>query len=232
MSFLYKLLDLTHPLTASTPTWDGACGFSHSNLLDYSGCTGEVQFRVQGLNMPAGVGTHMDAPAHCNPGGKTVDAFFAQDLLAPCVVIDIAKKAHDTYLCSAQDVLNFEKRYRPIQSGDFVIIHTGWGRYWLHPQQYRNDLQFPSVSEEAAQLLLARDIAGLGIDTLGPDTADSGYPVHRIILGRGKYLVENVAHAESMPPVGAYVLVAPLFVAGGTEAPVRLIGFIREGTSL
>lgn len=88
-------------------------------------------------------------------------------------------------------------------------------------------MQFPSVSKEAAQLLVERNIKGLGIDTLGPDTAESGYPVHQVILGQGKYLVENVANADLLPPVGSTILVAPLYILGGTEAPIRLIGFVE-----
>ncbi|CZH01622.1 Kynurenine formamidase [Legionella pneumophila] len=227
MTFPYKLVDLTHPLTASTPSWDNSCGFNHTTSLDYADCMSEVKFRVQYIHMPAGIGTHMDAPAHCGSQGKTIDALSLQDCLAPCVVIDISAKAHETYLCSIQDILDFEKQYRLIRPGDFVIIRTGWSRYWLTPAQYRNNLQFPSVSKEAAQLLVERNIKGLGIDTLGPDTAESGYPVHQVILGQGKYLVENVANADLLPPIGSTILVAPLYILGGTEAPIRLIGFVE-----
>lgn len=226
MTFPYELVDLTHPLTATTPSWDNACGFKHTTILDYADCTSEVKFRVQGINMPAGIGTHMDAPAHCDSQGKTVEAIPLKDCIASCVVIDISEKAHETYLCSVQDILDFEKQYQPIQSRDFVIIHTGWSRYFSSPLQYQNNFQFPALSKEVAELLIDRDIVGLGIDTLGPDTAESGYPVHQIILGQGKYLVENVANADLLPPVGSYILIAPLPVSGGTEAPIRLIGFI------
>jgi kynurenine formamidase len=226
MNFPYNCVDLTHPLTSSTPSWDSSCGYSHSTSLDYIDCTTEVKFRVQNITMPAGIGTHMDAPAHCNPQGKTIDAIPLQDCIAPCVVIDISAKAHEGYQCSMQDIVDFEKQYRLIQRGDFVIIRTGWSRYWSNPLQYRNNLQFPSVSKEAAQLLIKRDIVGLGIDTLGPDTAESGYPVHQIMLSHGKYLVENVANADLLPSLGSTILVAPLYIVGGTEAPIRLIGFI------
>jgi kynurenine formamidase len=104
MTIPYKLVDLTHPLTTSTPSWDNSCGFNHTTSLDYADCTSEVKFRVQGINMPAGIGTHMDAPAHCDSQGKTIDALSLQDCLAPCVVIDISAKAHETYLCSIQDI--------------------------------------------------------------------------------------------------------------------------------
>lgn len=227
MTFKYNLVDLTHPLTENTPSWDKTCGFRHVTQLDYADCTTEVKFRVQSINMPAGIGTHMDAPAHCDPEGKTIDAIPLQDCLAPCVVIDISAKANETYCCSEQDILSFESQYGQIKSGDFVIIRTGWERYWTSPEQYRNNLQFPSVSKKAAELLITRDIVGLGIDTLGPDTPGSGYPVHQVILGNGKYLVENVANVHLLPLTGSYILVAPLLISGGTETPVRLIGFVE-----
>lgn len=226
MAFPFQLIELTHMVSDRIPLWDDACHFQHQNLLDYGDCNEEVKFRVQSLCMPAGIGTHIDAPAHCNPFGKTVDALSLQDCLAPCIVIDISAKADANYRCSVDDILNFEKHYQTIKAGDFVLINTGWARYWTSPEQYRNNLQFPSVSKEAAQLLIERKIVGLGIDTLGPDIGDSGYPVHQLLLGQNKYLIENIANAHALPPLGSYIFAAALFLRDGTEAPVRLVGFL------
>lgn len=227
MKFPFKIIDLTHPLTENIPSWDKGCGFHHDIQIDYTDCDTDVKFRVQTIRMPAGLGTHMDAPAHCYPSGKTIDAFSLQDCLAPCVVIDISVKADENYRCSVKDILNFESCHGEIKSGDFVIVRTGWERFWSTPNQYRNSLRFPSIAKEVAELFLKRDISGLGIDTLSPDTENSGYPVHQIILGKGKYLVENVANASMLPAKGSYIFVVPLLIAGATEAPVRLIGFIK-----
>lgn len=224
MVFPFKLIDLTQPLKENIPYWDVSCGFEHKNVLDYHECTTDVKFRVQDINIPAGIGTHMDSPAHCDPSGKTIDKINLQDCLVHCVVIDISEKINETYQCTSDDILSFEKRHQPIKPNDFVIIWTGWSKYWNFPEQYRNNLIFPSVSKEAAQLLLIRNIKGLGIDTLGPDTADSGYPVHQMLLSNGKYLIENIANADLLPPNGSFILIAPLLIVGGTEAPVRLIG--------
>ena len=69
---------------------------------------------------------------------------------------------------------------------------------------------------------------GIGVDTLSPDTGKQGFPVHDIFLGAGKYLVENIANSESLPNVGAHILVLPLKIQGGTEAPVRLVGLVEK----
>lgn len=123
-------------------------------------------------------------------------------------------------------ILVYEKKYGKISQNCFVLIYTGWSQYWQQPEKYRNQLQFPSVSLDAAQLLLERKIVGLGIDTLSPDTPMSGYPVHQVILGAGLYLVENVANTHLLPPFGAYSLALPLSIRGGTEAPMRFVGLV------
>ena len=66
---------------------------------------------------------------------------------------------------------------------------------------------FPSVSASVADLLISRNVVGIGIDTLGPDLPSSGFPVHQAILGAGKYIVENIANLEKMPRTGAYVMI-------------------------
>lgn len=220
----FKFVDLTHNLTPEIPFWEARCGFQHQLTKDYSDCEGAVKFRVQKFDMFAGIGTHIDAPAHCFSGAKTVDQITLEELITSCYVIDISQQAHEKYLLTPDDVLAFEAKHGRIKKNTFIIVHTGWGELWNQPEKYRNNLIYPSISEETAELLLSRDIAGLGIDTLSPDLGDSEFPVHRLILGAGKYIVENIANADQLPPTGSYTLVLPIKVFGGTEAPIRLVG--------
>lgn len=150
---IMKIIDLTHPLSDKTPSWEGSCSFSISNYLDYYDCNTEVKFRVESVNMPAGIGTHMDAPAHCVPKGKTIDAIDLSDCIAPCIVVDISAKADATYRCTVQDILDFEANLGKIEADTFVIIYTGWSRYWPEPKKYRNHLRFPSILACTSELL-------------------------------------------------------------------------------
>ena len=226
MTFPFKVIDLTHIISSTSPSWEGGCGFQHQVILNYADCTTPVQFKVQKINMYAGLGTHIDAPAHCIPCGKTVDELKLDELIAPCIVIDVSKQAHESWQLSHKDIRQFEREHDQIGDGAFVIVRTGWDQYWNEPEKYRNHLQFPSISLDAAELLLERKIAGLGIDTLSPDTPGSGYPVHEAILGAGKYIVENVANSSELPPRDSFSLALPIRTEGGTEAPMRLIGLI------
>lgn len=219
-----KAIDLTHTLSPEIPTWDGTCGFEIAMSLDYKDCTEPDLFRKHKLKMESGIGTHMDAPAHCIPGGKTIEALAMENLATECVVIHADCKAGDTIMPDAVEA--FEKKHGTIPPNAFVIFHTGWDAHWNTPEKYINGHAFPSVHLSTATLLLERQIAGLGIDTLSADTGARGFPVHRAVLGAGKYLVENVANAKGLPPTGAKILVMPMKIKGGTEAPVRLVALI------
>lgn len=219
-----KWIDLTHTLSERIPTWDGSCGFQCIDVVTYENFPSDYKFLGQRLEMFAGIGTHMDAPAHCFAGGKTIAEIPLQSLINPCVVIDVSQEANEEYSVGRQTLEQFENQYGEIGRNQFVIFYTGWERFWNEPAKYHNNHRFPCVSKEVAEYLVTKDIAGIGIDTLSPDRGDQGFPVHQILLGTGKYIVENVANATQMPAIGGYSLVLPIKVDRGAEAPVRLIG--------
>lgn len=224
----FSVIDLSHIISPDTPSWTGDCGFKHELLCDYHDCTTQTKFRGQKISMFASIGTHMDAPAHCIKGGKDIASLDIKQLCVPCVVINIADRADERYMLSVTDVLNFEEKYGMIKQDSFVIVHTGWDRFWDMRDKYHNNHVFPSISAQAASLLLERGITGLGIDTLSPDRPDNDFPVHQLILGAGKYIIENIAHADQMPVVGGYLLALPLKIKSGTEAPMRLVGLVMN----
>jgi kynurenine formamidase/GNAT superfamily N-acetyltransferase len=224
----FEWIDLTHEISEDIPTWSGDCGFKHTNIVKYEDCTTECKFLVQHLEMLAGIGTHIDAPSHCFPSGKTVKDLSLQTLISPCVVIDVSKEAYENYSTEIETIRIFEKNYGKIWKNTFVIFYTDWGRFWNQAEKYRNNYNFPSISREVAEYLVSEDIVGIGIDTLSPDRPESGYPVHQLILGAGKYIVENIANAGLLPITGSHVFVMPLQVSKGTEAPIRLLGMLQK----
>jgi kynurenine formamidase len=223
-----RVVDLTHPLSPDVPTWKGNCGFRIQITKDYGNGEG-TKFRNQDFSLEAGVGTHMDAPAHCIQGALAIADLPLEELISPCVVIDISDKANETYSLLPQDIEEFERKHGSIETSAFIIVYTGWSRFWPDPEAYRNDYRFPSIFPPAAEMLLERKMKGLGIDTLSPDRPESGYPVHQLLLGAGKYIVENVANANLLSPKGWQAFALPLKIIGATESPMRLIALSPEG---
>lgn len=228
-----KIIDLTHTLTPEIPTWDGSCGFDIQIILDYNQCASETKFKLQALNLKkSGTGTHIDSPSHCFPTGQMTADLPLEQLVVKAYVIDVSLKADADYVVSIDDIISFEKYYGKIEENSLVIVYTGWSRYWNDAKKYRNEdhngiMHFPAISNEAAQLLIERDIAGIAIDTLSPDCPDSGYPVHRLMLGQNKYIIENIAQADQLPPINSYVIALPLKI-NATESPLRIIGLLLK----
>lgn len=225
----FQFIDMTHTLSADVPHWGLDVGFKYNarNIQNVESAS-NVKFRVQRLEMSSGIGTHMDAPAHCYENATAIADIPLSSLITACKVIDVAHKAHDTYSVSEEDILAFEMIYGAIPSNNFVIIYTGWDKRWTQPEKYRNEKIFPHLSIEAARLLLERNIVGLGIDTLSPDAFGSDFPVHRLMLGAGKYIIENVANADQLHPTESFVFALPIKIQDGTEAPMRLIGMKKK----
>lgn len=228
----FIFIDLTHSLSSTVPHWGLDVGFKYNaRFVSNAESPEKIKFRVQRLEMSAGIGTHMDAPSHCFEEGLAIDAIPLQSLITVCRVIDVSSKIHEKYSVTTDDILFFEDTYGLIPKGAFVIIYMGWDERWKQPEKYRNNKIFPSISLDAAKLLLSREIVGLGTDTLSPDAFGSDFPVHQLILGAGKYIIENVANAKQLDPTGSYIFALPIKIVDGTEAPVRLIGMKRKNMS-
>ncbi len=222
----FKIVDLTQPLFANAPTWEGSCGFCLETAKDY-----DQLFRVNRLKMEAGIGTHMDAPCHLIKGGLSIEQIPLTECITQACVIDVSAKADADYELSVDDILVYEKTYGLIPKGSVVIAYTGWSRFWLDAKAYRNQdamgqMHFPAISSNAAEVLLKRDIAGIAIDTLSPDCLDPNYSVHKLILGNGKYIIENIGDCSSLPAKGAYLIALPLKIHNGTESPLRLAALV------
>ncbi|MBM3207932.1 MAG: cyclase family protein [Chlamydiae bacterium] len=221
-------VDLSHTLSSQSPSWNGSCGFFSEIKKDY-----DDMFRVQQFKMHAGIGTHMDAPSHKFQGSISIDEVAIENLFVPLHIIDVSHKSSSTYEISVKDILDYESRYGRIKGNSLVIGFTGWCHRFRDSNSYRNPdenghMHFPSFSKDAALLLLDRDVAGLGIDTLSPDCHDKEYPVHHLFLGKGKYIIENVADCSLMMKSGGFAVALPLKIEGATESPIRLIGcFIK-----
>lgn len=227
-----KIIDLSQELHSGIPTWSGDCGFHLNITNDY-----DRLFRVMDYSLFANAGTHMDAPAHIVQGGQEISALNLQNLFCSLFVINVMASVQKNpgYQLLPKDILDFEKSHGRIAAGGFVVAATGWDKRWSDPGSYRNVIDgrmlFPTFSTEAAELLLEREVSGIGIDTLSPDGPDSEFPVHRKILGAGKVILENLATLNQLPPVGAQIIAFPLKIRGGAESPVRAVAIVSETSS-
>ncbi|MBW2454421.1 MAG: cyclase family protein [Deltaproteobacteria bacterium] len=226
-----RVVDLTHVLQEGMPLWPGGVPFKLTRLTDY-----DQGNRSHKLEVGDSTGTHVNAPAHFVEGNRTIDQIPVEELVVPAVVLDLRAKVKNQpdYLISANDLVDWEAVHGPVPVGSLVIANTGWHQRFGDPAQYVNQdaegvMHFPGYGADAAELLMERDVMGIGIDTLSLDAgAATDFVAHRITLSANKIQIENLANLDELPEVGATVIVGVLPVANGTQAQARIIALVPE----
>lgn len=228
------IVDLTHSINSDVPTYDPS---EKSAYQAKTVATIEKdEYFAREISLPEHFGTHLDAPAHFAKGTWTVDQIPPERLVARLVVIDVVRSANSNadYQISMNDVSAWEKANGQIPPAAVVVARTGWDSRWNSAKEYRNAdaqgvMHFPGYSEDAARFLVeARNVVGLGIDTLSIDYGRSkDFPVHQYTLAHSLYHLENLANLDRVPANGGLAVVAPMKLEGGSGAPVRVFALLK-----
>jgi len=231
------LVDLTYPFDEHTIYWPNNAPF-HWEKSSW-GHTHQGYWYASGVfSASEHGGTHLDAPIHFAESGWTVDEIPLTHLRAKAVVLDIRSKASSNpdYMLQVEDIVQWETQYGSIPHNSIVFLLTGWGQYWPDPSRYlgsltpqdSSTLHFPGFSGEAVSFLVnQRAIYGIGIDTASIDPGQSRtFQAHQVLGKANRFAIENVAHLEHLPPLGALVTALPMKIKGGTGGPVRVIASV------
>lgn len=205
--------DLTHEFTDGMATFPGdpAVTVEPATEFDTDG------YRVTSLGCGSHAGTHVDAPAHTEPDGKTLDEFDLDRFVLETTRVDCRD-------LGAREQISPERV--PTCEADCVVFHTSWDDHW-NTERYRDH---PFLAPETAERCAERNLA-VGTDTLNPDPTPSpnasadepdGFPAHHALLGTDCLIVENLTRLATVPE-RFELRVYPLPL-GTDGAPVRAVG--------
>lgn len=228
-----QVIDLTYAINDKLVPWPGDGKFFEAK--DNATVAKDGIF-TRSFWMLEHCGTHLDAPIHFPPGTTPVDKIPVKQFFGPAVVIDVQSEStkNADYSVDAAHVAAWESRHGKIPAGAIVLLRTGWPSRWPDVKRYRNQdalgkMHFPGFSAEAVKVLIDRKISGLGCDTLSVDYgASSDYPVHHLGLGAGIYNLENLRDLSGLPETGAFLIVAPIKLEGGSGGPVRVFALLSN----
>ena len=226
-----RVIDLSYAISDHLPPWPG----DKRTFEAQPNATFEKDgYFTRSFWMLEHYGTHIDAPIHFAKGGATVDQIPAQKLFGPGVVIDVradGQRNHD-YALTTTRIEEWEKAHGKIPAGAIVLLRTGWASYWKDAQRYRGldekgTMHFPGFSADAVRQLLQRGVSGIGADAMSVDVgASKNYEVHQLALGAGIWQLENLADLTDLPESGAYIIVAPIKLEGGSGGPCRVFAVL------
>lgn len=224
------LVDLSHPLTTGMPVYPGDPEVTFAPALTVAA----DGVAVERLDLGSHSGTHLDAPAHSIPGGRTVDRIPLELLWGPARVLravapaaggllgiaDVAESGGASGASGSDASADALLSALPDALPGIVCVATGWDAHFGGPLAERH----PAVSLALAEALWARGARVLAVDTLSPDltVGGSGMPVHEFWLGNDGVIVENLTGLDAVPDEFELSLL-PLRLAGIDGSPVRAV---------
>lgn len=232
-----KVVDLTHPIDASTIFWPTEAK-TFELTEEHKGITERGFFYAANrFCTPEHGGTHIDAPYHFAEKGEPTAEIPVDRLIGRAVVIDISAKAaaDPDYTLTPEDVIAWEGVNGIVPRGAIVLLRTGWSSRWPDKRTYLGDdtpgdashLHFPSYGHDAARLLVERGTAVLGVDTASVDNGPSkDFLVHRILGADNVVGLENLMNLDRVPATGAWVVALPIKLAHGSGAPARVVALL------
>ena len=224
-------IHLSHPVSESTPLWPGDPPTQFEDWADIQ----RDGYYLRRFSMSEHGGTHLTAPASFHTGGRTADAYPAEELVRPAVVIDVRQqcRANRDYALTIDDLTAWEARHGQVPAGSMALLLTGWAERWDDPESYLGTgtgggLRFPGFGLEAARLLVEqRGVAGLGTDTAGVEPGiDHTFSVSRLALAQPRIVLENLTNLHLLHPMGAVIVIGLLRLTGGSGAPAAVTAFM------
>jgi arylformamidase len=203
-----EIIDISLPISPGMAVWPG----DPPPELDLVTTLPRDGVQTSRLTLSTHTGTHLDAPRHFLPGGRTIDQLDLGALLGACCVIEIAPEV--------QRVTQESLRPFTLPPGARVLLKT---RNSHRPPAQAFTPDFVALDPSAATYLCEQGIRLVGIDGPSLDAwSASDFPCHRRLLAADILLLENLVLRHVAP--GTYRLIAlPLNLCGADGSPVRAI---------
>lgn len=216
-----KIVDLSQPLYHSCPGWPTyeMVKVKYEALFPIDGYTAER------IDLNVHTATHLDAPFHFYPEGKTIEQMPIDRFQGEAVPVDLFGIAADTAITSK----HLEPYAAKIKQGDIILLCTGWSKKRGYTKEYYN--QWPYLSRDGAEWMVEKGIKGVGIDgfSIGGWGIEKAVPAHEVLLSNEIWPLEELYLTEELLEEERWFLSAfPLKLQGFGGAPVRAVAMTFE----
>jgi len=201
-----KLLDISRPLVAGTPTWPGDTPFTYEVNWPKSS-SGSVN--VGKLTMSIHTGTHVDAPFHFDDDGRRMLHLDIDLYVGMARVVELLDKPS----IGADDLADFD-----LEGVSRLLIRTG---SWSDPERFPAEICY--LRPDLPAFLAEKGIRLIGVDVPSVDPLDSKELLaHHGLHQHDIHILEGLLLDHVQP--GDYELIAlPLPLADADGSPVRAV---------
>jgi len=205
-----KITDLSHTIHTNMPVYPG----TEEPVVEYPFQIDVCGYNESRLSMVSHTGTHTDAPAHMLPNGITLDRMHPDRFFGKGKLLDVRREK----MIGADFIRGAVKDFSGV---DFLLLYTGWSDLWGKADYFE---RYPVLSLEAAEFISSFPLKGIGIDAISFDREGSTeFSVHKILLGKGILLIENLTNLEQIGAQEFWLICAPLKFENSDGAPTRVI---------
>lgn len=223
------VIDLSQTLEEHMPHYPTHSKFFHNLWGSYWHGARSTTYQ---LVMNEHNGTHVDAPSHfvndANPQAHvTIENVPLARLLGRGVRVNCQGMRAGEYV-SRQRLMDWEGQHAALAAADIVLFDFGWSGNWgLRPNDRAYAEDWPGVGMDAAEYLISRRVAALGVDTLSPDPPEAlrTRPIHNPILENQILIIENLRNLDQLPDFFLF-LALPLKIRAGSGSPIRPVALI------
>jgi len=198
-------IDLTLPLNEKTPVFPGT---PTPQIKQFS--TIETKgYNEKRITITSHASTHIDAPRHMIPDGKTLTDYPIEKFIGKGIVIDVTgqKEIHT-------DITKFHK-------DDIVLFYTGHSKNINKKNYFENN---PVLSIKTAKDLIEKQVKIIGIDSFTPD--NHPFEIHKMLFKKNILIVENLINLDKLIDKSFTCYILPLKIQDADGAPCRVIAEI------
>ena len=215
-----RFVEVSHVIEPGMVTYPGLPVPEAAVIVDHDTSRerygGKSEFLIASLHLCGNTGTYVDSPRHRYRDGMDLAGLPLGRLAnLPTVIVDATQ---------AGRAIGSDNFRELDLAGRAILFRTDFSTRWGTDAYFIDN---PFLTAAAAELLVSKRIAFVGIDSLNiDDIGDPSRPAHTRLLGAGIPICEHMTNLQALPARGARLHAVPIAWVGGATFPVRAYAIV------
>lgn len=203
------IIDLSHEINSNTPThpYDDLVRLEQKKFLarDY--------FNDYTLMCGMHAGTHIDGPGHLTESVVHMSEVPVSRFIGPAIILDVRGRV----------VIDVDVLEIYVPSFATILFYTGHDELWGRPEYFTDH---PVLSDDCVRGLIDLGVSMIGLDTPSPDRLP--YALHKKLLERGIFIIENLTNLGFLVGVKPITICALPLKVNADSSPARVVAICEE----